>query len=69
MMYAPPNASADYHKDLTNYLAIITALPNPIFILGDFNLSDINWLTLTGTTSISNEFCKCVIDSNLTQLV
>jgi len=69
MVYAPANASADYHKDLTNYLVTITALPNPVFILGDFSLPDINWLTLTGTTLLSNEVCECVFESNLTQLV
>ena len=38
MVYASPNTSADYHKELTGYLDTITPLPNPVFILGDFNL-------------------------------
>ena len=33
MVYASPNASVDYYNDLTSYLATITALLNPGFIL------------------------------------
>jgi len=48
---------------------IHTTLPNPVFIIGDFNLPDIHWPTLTGATSISNNFCECIFESNFTQLV
>ena len=69
MVYAPPNATADYHKDLSDYLATTTTLSNPVFILGDFNLPDINWATFTGRTLISNNFCDSIFESNFTQLV
>ena len=69
MVYSPPNATADYHTDLSNYLSTISAQSNPVFLLGDFNLPDINWDTLTGTSTISNNFCDCAFKSNLTQLV
>ena len=45
------------------------SLPNPLFILSDFNLPDINWAALTGSTLISNNFYECIFQSNLTQLV
>ena len=35
----------------------------------DFNLPNINWATLTGSTLISNNFCECIFESNLFQLV
>ena len=68
MVYAPPNATATYHFDLSNYLTTITVSPNPVFIVGDFNLPDINWSTLSSITSISNNFCEFVFESNLTNL-
>jgi len=36
--------------------------------MGDFNLPDINWLTLSGSTGLLNQFCDLVFDSNLLQL-
>jgi len=69
MVYAPPNATADYHRDLNNYLTTTSTLSTSVFILGDFNLPDINWDTLTGISTISNNFCDCIFESNLTQLV
>jgi len=52
MVYAPPNATVEYHSELINYLQ---TLPTQVVILGDFNLPDINWSTLTGslTTFVS----------------
>ena len=68
-VYAPPNATSEYHRNLVDYLTTIAALSTPILLLGDFNLSDINWATLTGSSSISNNFCEFVFNSNLAQLV
>ena len=68
-VYAPPNATSEYHRNLVDYLTAIAALSIPILLLGDFNLSDINWATLTGNSSVSNNFCEFVFNSNLAQLV
>ena len=38
-------------------------------IVGDFNLPDINWNTLQGTTPSSKSFCDFVFEHNLSQLV
>ena len=69
MVYAPPNATTEYHTKLKNYLATITSLPNPVIVFGDFNMPDINWSTLTGNSFISNNFCEFVFQSNLEQVV
>lgn len=69
MVYAPPNATVEYHTELTNYLATITSSPNPLLIIGDFNIPDINWFTLTGCSVISNKFCEFIFQSNLVQVV
>ena len=37
--------------------------------MGDFNVPDINWSTLVGSTHFSNQFCDLVFDLNLSQLV
>ena len=39
MVYVPPNATAEYHNNLINYFSTITSLPNPILIIGDFNIT------------------------------
>ena len=42
---------------------------NSILIMGDFNLPDINWSTLTSSAVHSDCFCEFVFDCNRTQLV
>ena len=69
MVYAPLNASAEYHSDLVNYLNTITALSTPVLLLGDFNTPDINWSTLTGSSTAWNNLCEFAFESNLVQLV
>ena len=40
-----------------------------VIILGDFNMPDICWSTLTGTSTASNSFCDLLFELNLSQLV
>jgi len=37
--------------------------------MGDFNMPDINWLTLSGHSGFSNQLCDLVFEFNLSQLV
>ena len=69
MIYVPPNASAEYHSDLVNYLNTISAQSAPVLLLGDFNSPDINWSTLAGSSTASTNFCEFTFESNLVQLV
>jgi len=66
MVYVPPNATMEYHNELITYLE---SLPTQVVILGDFNMTDINWSTLTGDSTISNNFCEFIFQSNFEQLV
>ena len=45
------------------------ATSGPVLIMGDFNRPDINWLSLTSSSLLSNIFCDFVFDNNLSQLV
>ena len=69
MICVPPNASAEYHSDLVNYLNTISAQSAPVLLLGDFNSPDINWSTLAGSSTVSNNLCEFIFESNLVQLV
>ena len=55
-------------NDLLVYLKSISHHGN-IIILGDFNLPDINWDYLVGSSPFSNDFWDFVFDNNLVQLV
>ena len=39
----------------------------PLIIAGDFNLSDIDWSTLTGGSAVANELCNITFELNLFQ--
>ena len=69
MVYVPPNATTEYHAELVSYLANITSSLTPVFIFGDFNMPDVNWSTLNGSSATSNRFCDMVFNSNLVQLI
>ena len=40
-----------------------------MLILGDFNIPDVNWDTLTATSSISDSFCDLAFNLNLFHLI
>ena len=40
-----------------------------LIICGDFNVPDINWNVLSGSTSFSSDLCDLIVDLNLTQHV
>ena len=52
-VYIPPNPNVSYFN----------------LIVGDFNLPDICWPTLSGSTLLSNLFCDFMFESNLSQLI
>ena len=68
VVYLPPNPCYNKCVDLCHYLSTLSN-DNKVIILGDFNLPDINWHTLTGNTASSAKFCEFVYDNNLDQLV
>ena len=68
MVYLPPNSSPAIVNKLIAYLDSI-ASTSRIVLLGDFNLSDICWSSLTGSSPVFKAFCDFVFHHNLTQLV
>ena len=68
-VYVPPDSSVLYFSSLVNHLTEIVSSFTKCIIVGDFNLPDIDWSSLLGTSSLSNYFCEFVFDSNLTQHV
>ena len=52
-------------------LQCINSLPSPshVILLGDFNISDVNWSTLHAQSPPSSMFCDFVFNQSLTQLV
>ena len=66
-IYIPPEASPLYVSSLVSYLSSLTSSFNKCTILGDFNLPDVDWYTLTGSSSSSSCFCNFIFDCNLTQ--
>ena len=68
VVYAPPNAGLNYYDQVTQYLHSITN-NEKVLIVGDFNLPDINWASMTSSSESSSKFCDYVFEDNLTQLV
>ena len=51
------------------FLQSISTNSSLVIIMGDFNVPDINWSTLVGSTHFSDQFCDLIFDLNLSQLV
>ena len=58
-----------YISSLVNYLTNIAASSSKCIIVSDFNLPDIDWSFLQGSSFLSNYFCEFIFDCNLTQHV
>ena len=60
ILYIPPNSDSDYLKFLLLHLSNLFISHDHIILVGDFNLPDVDWNTLTGTSLSSKKFCDCV---------
>ena len=69
VVYAPPSATDQYHSKLVDYLTSIASSVQRLIIVGDFNLPDICWSSLTGSNYVSNAFCEFVFMCNLSQVI
>ena len=67
-VYNPPSSSDDHFNRL---LDLIHSLPvhGDVLILGDFNVPDVDWDTLSASTSRSSSLCDCIFENNLIQMV
>ena len=66
-VYIPPNPGSIHISSLVSYLSDLAAIPcSDIIVIGDFNLPDIDWDTLSAVSHSSEQFCDFV--STLTSL-
>ena len=68
-VYVPPNPDITYFNQLIAFLKFLAANEEILIIVGDFNLPDICWTSLSGCSPLSNLFCDFVFDTNLAQLI
>ena len=55
-------------KETISFIKQYCSSNRSVIIIGDFNLLDINWLSLVGSTNVSNIFCDFVFECD-SQLV
>ena len=67
-IYVPPSADLCYHRALNDFLANLSPVYTHL-ILGDFNMPDIDWLSMSASTMCSEMFCDAIVDFNLFQLL
>ena len=64
LLYIPSNPDQNYISDLTEYLSSLRHTEN-LIILGDLNLPDVNWGSLSGMSFISSSLCEEFFNLNL----
>ena len=66
--YFPPSSTdAHYNKLLSTIVSLSDN--QDIIIVGDLNLPDINWSTLTGTSTFTSSLCNLLYNKNFIQLI
>ena len=68
LLYIPPNADQSYFSLLQSLIST-NNLNEDLILLGDFNLPNINWGTMSGSTPQSTDFCDFLFELNLEQLI
>ena len=72
-IYRPPNNDKTYLSNVTETISkmCLTYPTHNILVTGDFNLPQINWVTVTPlhNDKLTVEFLNCVLSNNLEQLV
>ena len=69
LVYIRPHAKLEYYTCIFNYLSTLLSQNRNIILLGDFNLPDIDWNSLSGHSPYSIQLCKLVFQYNLTQFI
>ena len=69
VVYLSPFFNLTLFNDIISFLIDLSSSTKPVFIMGDFNLPDINWSTLSSSSMHSDLFCDFLYDCNLSQLV
>ena len=69
LVYNPPNSCVEYKQSLIAYLDNLASNPSPLIVMGGFNVPDIYWNMLSGSTTLSNQLCDLVFQYDLSQIV
>ena len=69
VIYAAPQSSVSYFDSCCKHLSNLTNTCLPTIVVGDFNLPNIDWETLSESSIISNQICEHIFDLNLNQLI
>ena len=68
-VYIPPNCPSQYLTAVLHSIEEIFLLNKRLIVVGDFNAPDIEWSTLSASTSSSSMLCDLIFHLNLTQLI
>ena len=69
-IYIPPNSGNILINDLTSHVSdLVSSHSNDILLVGDFNMADIDWDTLSSASYFSVLFCDFIFNNNLSQLI
>lgn len=69
-IYIPPTPDSSYIANLITYISEdVSSHCKDIVLLGDFNMPDIDWSTLSSSSHLSVSFCDFIFDLNLSQLI
>ena len=69
IIYNPPNSESNYQQKLLAYLSDNMQATEEVILLGDFNVPDINWATLSGSSDLSSKLCDLIFQHNYVQQV
>ena len=69
LVHNPPNSFATYQQNFLNFLSNIMQSDNNVVILGDFNMPDICWTSLSAGSNFSTLYCDMVFKYNFSQLI
>ena len=69
VVYVHPSSDISTFKSLLSYLSNLFSSTSTVFVMGDFNCPDIDWLTLCDVSPNSALLCDFVFDHNISQVV
>ena len=67
-VYVPPASDFHYYLSLMAFMNNLTSVYNHL-VVGDFNMPDIDWNTMSAPSICSEMFCEAVVNRNLCQII
>ena len=60
LIYNPPNSESNYLQKLLAYLYDNMQATEEVILLGDFNVPNINWATLSVSSDLFSKLCDLI---------